>query len=289
MIGQAAVSAIGFGAMRLSIAGHPDERQAIRTIHAALDAGINLIDSADAYRPGIDDPAGNGHNERLIAKALALYEGDTSSVLVTTKAGNIRPAGDDWLVDGSPEYLRRACDGSLRALGIDCIQLYQLHRPDPKVAFEESIGALMGLQDAGKIKMIGLSNVGTDHIALARRVLGERGLASVQNEFSPAVRKSEEVLEYCGEHEIAFLPWSPLGGVGNAAKLSADGAFAEVAAFRGVSAQQVALAWLLAKGPRVIPIPGARRPETILDSAGAPDLVLSEEELGQLDRYPHHA
>jgi aryl-alcohol dehydrogenase-like predicted oxidoreductase len=286
-IGQTMVSAIGLGAMPLSIADHPDESQAIRTIHAALDVGVNFIDTADAYRPAIDDPSGNGHNERLIRKALAQYHGNKSSVQIATKAGNIKPFGDDWLVDASPGYLHRACEGSLRALGIDCIALYQLHRPDPKVPIEESVGALMNLRDAGKIKMIGLSNVRIDHIDRARRALGVRGLASVQNQFSPAYRKGEDVLSYCHEHAIAFLPWSPLGGVGNAGRLAGGGAFAETAARHGVSAQQVALAWLLAKGPCVIPIPGARRPETIVDSARAPDLELTDSEIAQLNRYPH--
>jgi aryl-alcohol dehydrogenase-like predicted oxidoreductase len=285
MIGQMAVSAIGLGAMPLSIAGHPDEDQAIRTIHAALDAGITLIDTADAYRPGINVPSGNGHNERLIAKAISSYRGDTGALKIATKAGNIRPrAGEDWEVDASPAYLRRACDLSLQALQVERIDLYQLHRPDPDVPFEESIGAMMDLQDAGKINLVGVSNVSIELVRIAQRTLGVRGLASVQNEFSPAIRKSEDVLAYCMQHSIAFLPWSPLGGVGLAGRLAASEPLARIAKRHGVSPQQITLAWHMAKGEHVVPIPGARRPETIRDSARAADIVLSSEEFADLDR-----
>jgi aryl-alcohol dehydrogenase-like predicted oxidoreductase len=285
MIGELTVSAIGVGAMPLSIAGHPDEGQAIRTIHAALDAGITLIDTADAYRPDINDPSGNGHNERLIAKAISSYRGDKTALKIATKAGNIKPrAGEDWEVNASPAYLLQECDLSLRALQIERIDLYQLHRPDPNVPFDESIGALMDLQDAGKIHMVGISNVGIKLVEIAQRTLGDRGLASVQNEYSLAVRKSEDVLAYCNRHRIAFLPWSPLGGVGFADRLTGSEPLAGIAKHHGVSPQQIALAWHLAKGEHVVPIPGARRPETIRDSAAAADIVLSGEEFADLDR-----
>lgn len=284
MIGSRVVSAIGLGAMPLSIAGHPDESTAVRTIHAALDAGVTLIDTADAYRPDINDPSGNGHNERIVAKALASWTGDPTTVLVATKAGNVKPFKDDWLVDASPGYLKRACEGSLRALKVETIGLYQLHRPDPQVPIEDSVGALMELQDAGKVAMIGLSNATVDHIERARRTLGARGLASVQNEYSPAVRKRPEVLDHCVRHDISFLPWSPLGGVGNARQLSRLAPFVQAAARHGVSVQQTALAWLLSLGPRVVPIPGARRPESIMDSAKAAILVLSTDEIAAMSR-----
>jgi aryl-alcohol dehydrogenase-like predicted oxidoreductase len=285
MIGDLAVSAIGFGAMPLSIAGHPDEEQAIRTVHAALGAGITLIDTADSYRPDINDPSGNGHNERLVAKAISSYRGDKSALKIGTKAGNIKPrTGEDWIVDASPAYLKEECDRSLRALQLDRIDLYQLHRADPNVPFAESIGAMMDLQDAGKIHMIGISNVGIDLIEVARRTLAGRRLASVQNEYSPAVRKHDDVLAYCLRYGIAFLPWSPLGGVGLAGRLADSAPFVRTASRHGVSPQQVALAWHLAKGEHVVPIPGARRPETIIDSARAVSVALSSEELADLER-----
>jgi aryl-alcohol dehydrogenase-like predicted oxidoreductase len=266
--------------MLLSIAGRPGEAQAIRTAHAALDAGVTLIDTADAYCLGGDEV---GHNERLIRKALDGWPGDRDRVLVATKGGHTRPGGE-WGLDGRPEYLRRACEASLRALGVEAIGLYQFHRPDPKVPFLESVGALAELKAAGKVRMVGLSNVSVDQIRQAREVVE---VASVQNEFSPRFRRSEGELAWCAANRIAFLPWSPLGGMGRGGSLGQGRhrAFAEVAAGHGVSPQQVALAWELAKAPVVIPIPGARRPESILDSAAAATLRLSADDLARLDRY----
>jgi aryl-alcohol dehydrogenase-like predicted oxidoreductase len=280
-IGQVTVSAIGLGGMPMSIEGRPDEDRSIRTIHAALDAGVTLIDTADAYHL---EPGETGHNERLIAKALASYGGDASDVLVATKGGHLRPGDGSWTVDGSPAHLRDAAEASLKALGVDAIGLYQFHRPDPAVPYEESIGALKELLDAGKIRMAGISNASIEQIDIARRVLGEGNLASVQNQFSPAFRSSEPELAHSARHGIAFLPWSPLGGIGSAADLGTrHAAFGEVADAHGVSPQQVTLAWMLAKAPVVIPIPGASRPESILDSARAADLELSGAELDRLD------
>jgi aryl-alcohol dehydrogenase-like predicted oxidoreductase len=281
-IGKATVSAIGLGGMPMSIEGRPDEERSIRTIHAALDAGVTLIDTADAYHL---EPGETGHNERLIAKALARYSGDASDVLVATKGGHLRPGDGSWTVDGSPEHLREAAEASLKALGVDAIGLYQFHRPDPKVPYEDSVGALKELLDAGKIRLAGISNGSIEQIDIARRVLGEGNLASVQNQFSPAFRGSEPELRYSAEHGIAFLPWSPLGGIGSAAKLGTrHAAFQEVAAAHSVSPQQVTLAWLLAKAPAVIPIPGASRPESITDSAQAVGLELSGAELDRLNK-----
>jgi aryl-alcohol dehydrogenase-like predicted oxidoreductase len=279
-IGQATVSAIGLGGMPMSIAGRPDEDRSARTIHAALDAGVTLIDSADAYHLHADE---TGHNERLIAKALASYGGDTSGVLVATKGGHIRPGDGSWTVDGSPEHLRQAVDASLKALGVDVIGLYQFHRPDPTVPYAESVGVLRELLDAGKIRMAGISNASIEQIDIAREVLGDGNLASVQNQFSPAFRSSEAELRHCAELGVAFLPWSPLGGIARAGRLGArHAAFQEVADAHGVSPQQVTLAWMLAKAPVVIPIPGASRPESITDSARASDLALSAAELERL-------
>ncbi len=280
-IGPVTVSAIGLGGMPMSIEGRPDEARSIRTIHAALGAGVTLIDTADAYHLEAGE---TGHNERLIAKALASYPGDTSDVLVATKGGHLRPGDGSWAVDGSPAHLREAVEASLKALGVDVIGLYQFHRPDPKVPYKESIGALKELLDAGKIRMAGISNANIKQIDIARTILGEQKLASVQNQFSPAFRSSEPELDRCAEINVAFLPWSPLGGIGRAGKLgSQHAAFAEIAAAHGVSPQRVTLAWLLAKAPVVIPIPGASRPESITDSAQAPGLTLTPEELARLD------
>lgn len=280
-IGQVTVGAIGLGGMPMSIEGRPDEDRSIRTIHAALDAGVTLIDTADAYHLHAGE---TGHNERLIAKALASYGGDASDVLVATKGGHLRPGDGSWTVDGSPRHLREAAEASLKALGVDAIGLYQFHRPDPAVPYAESIGALRELLDAGKIRMAGISNATIEQIDIARRVLGEGNLASVQNQFSPAFRSSEPELRHAASLGIAFLPWSPLGGIGRAGDLGAShAAFQDVADAHGVSPQQVTLAWMLAKAPVVIPIPGASRPESITDSARAAGLVLSAGELARLD------
>ncbi|HMG63235.1 MAG TPA: aldo/keto reductase, partial [Streptosporangiaceae bacterium] len=178
-----------------------------------------------------------------------------------------------------------AAEASLKALGVDAIGLYQFHRTDPGTPYEESIGALRELLDAGKIRMAGISNASVEQIDTARRVLGEGNLASVQNQFSPAFRSSEGELRHCAELGIAFLPWSPLGGISRAGELGErHGAFQEVADAHGVSPQQVTLAWELAKAPVVIPIPGASRPESITDSVKAADLVLTAAELDRLDR-----
>jgi aryl-alcohol dehydrogenase-like predicted oxidoreductase len=277
-IGGISVSAIGLGAMQMSLAGRPDEARSIRTIHAALDAGVTLIDTADAYCLNGSEA---GHNERLVARALDGWPGGRDRVLVATKGGHTRP-GREWDLDGRPEYLRQACEASLRALGVEAIGLYQLHRPDPKVPFAESVGALAELKAAGKVRLVGLSNVSVDQIKQARQIVE---VASVQNEFSPRFRRSEGELAWCAAQRIAFLPWSPLGGIGRGRDLGGrHRAFAEVAEGHGVSPQQVALAWELAKAPVVIPIPGASRPETITDSAAAASLRLRGEDLARLDR-----
>lgn len=279
-IGDVRVGAIGLGAMPMSIEGRPDAARSIATIHAALDAGVTLIDTADAYHLGADEV---GHNESLIATALGSYGADTGAVLIATKGGHLRPGDGSWTVDGSPAHLRQACDASLKRLGVDAIGLYQFHRPDPRVPYEESVGALRDLLDEGKIRLAGVSNANPAQIRVARQVLGGR-LVSVQNQFSPAFRSSEPELALCDELGIAFLPWSPLGGIGRAGALGrAHGAFDRVAQRYGVSPQRVCLAWMLAKSPVVIPIPGASRPETIRDSAAAADLRLTAEELAELD------
>ena len=278
-IGGTTVSAIGLGGMPMSIEGRPDRDRSLSAIHAALDAGVTFIDTADAYHL---DSSDIGHNEILIAEALATYGGDVSDVLVATKGGHTRPGDGAWDIDGSPEHLRSACDESLKRLGVEAIGLYQHHRPDPTVPYAETIGALADLLDEGKIRMAGISNADPAQIREAQQVLGGR-LMSVQNQFSPAFRSSQPELDLCADMGIAFLPWSPLGGISDAAELgSRHAAFAEVATARDVSPQQITLAWMLALSPVVIPIPGASRPETARDSAAAADLELTADEVARL-------
>ncbi|MGW2020010.1 aldo/keto reductase [Streptomyces sp. NPDC001927] len=289
MLGDVRVGAIGLGAMPLSIEGHPDEARALATVHAALDAGVTLLDTADSYHPPGGEP---GAGELLVARALATYggRGRTEGALVATKGGRGRTADGGWTVDGRPEHLRRAAEASARRLGVETIGLYQLHKPDPAVPYAESLGALRELLDAGTIRLAGISNVDGEQILLAREMLGER-LVSVQNRYSPAVRTAEAELRLCAELGLAFLPWSPLGGISRssldgASDLAEDpefGGFHRVARARGVSPQRVALAWLLARSETVLPIPGASRPETVRDSAAAGELVLDARELAELD------
>ena len=278
-IGDREVSAIGLGEMPMSIEGRPDRQRSIATIHAALDAGVTIVDTADAYHLYADDV---GHGEILAAEALASYGTDTSNVLVATKGGHLRPGDGSWTLDGRPEYLKRACEASLKRLGVESIGLYQFHRPDPKVPYAESVGAIRDLLDEGKIQMAGVSNASPDRIRQANEILGGR-LVSVQNQFSPAFESSRPELELCDQLGIAFLPWSPLGGISRAAQLGSRFApFQEVAEAHWISPQRVTLAWMLALSPVVIPIPGSSRPETIRDSAQAADLELSREELSRL-------
>jgi aryl-alcohol dehydrogenase-like predicted oxidoreductase len=286
IIGEIAVSAVGLGAMPLSIEHRPDEQRAIATIHAALDAGITLIDTADSYHWHAGEA---GHNEHLIARALARYGGDTSHLLVATKGGRSRPGDGSWTVTATPSHLKRAAEASLRRLGVEALGLYQLHKPDPSVPWTDSVGALRELLDAGTIRYAGISNVTTDQIREAHAILG-KGLVSVQNQYSPAVRDSEPELRLCTQLGLAFLPWSPLGGIsrssleGPSGPVAAHTAFHRIAAERGVSPQQIALAWLLTLSPAVIPVPGASRPASIQDSARAAGLELSVAEQGQLEQ-----
>ncbi|MDX3803396.1 aldo/keto reductase [Streptomyces sp. AK04-3B] len=278
-IGELDVSAIGLGAMPMSIEGRPDEARALATIHAALDAGVTLIDTADAYHLHADEV---GHNETLIAKALASHDRG-ADVLVATKGGHLRPGDGSWTLDGSPAHLKEACEASLRRLGVEAIGLYQFHRPDPRIPYAESVGAIRELLDEGKIRAAGISNADPRQIREANDILGGR-LVSVQNQFSPAFRSSEPELRLCDELGIAFLPWSPLGGISRARELGSSYApFARVAEEHGVSPQRVCLAWELARSPVVVPIPGASRPETILDSLAATELALTAAELAELD------
>ncbi|WP_420362951.1 aldo/keto reductase [Curtobacterium aetherium] len=281
VIGDTSVSAIGLGGMPMSIEGRPDERRSVATVHAALEAGVTLIDTADAYHLAAHDEV--GHNEELIAKAVREFSGDTSSVLIATKGGHLRPEAGAWAQNGDPAYLKEAAKASAKRLGVAAIGLYQFHRPDPAVPYADSVGALAELLDEGVIRMAGISNATVDQIREANDVLGGR-LASVQNRFSPVFRSSEPELELCDELGIAFLPWSPLGGIGGAADLGTTAEdFAVLARERDVTPQVIALAWELAKSDVVIPIPGASRPQSILDSVTAATVKLRPEEVDRLD------
>lgn len=281
VIGDTSVSAIGLGGMPMSIEGRPDERRSVATVHAALEAGVTLIDTADAYHLVAHDEV--GHNEELIAKAVREFSGDTSSVLIATKGGHLRPEAGAWAQNGDPAYLKEAAKASAKRLGVEAIGLYQFHRPDPAVPYADSVGALAELLDEGVIRMAGISNATVDQIREANDVLGGR-LASVQNRFSPVFRSSEPELELCDELGIAFLPWSPLGGIGGAADLGTTAEdFAVLARERDVTPQVIALAWELAKSDVVIPIPGASRPQSILDSVTAATVKLRPEEVDRLD------
>jgi aryl-alcohol dehydrogenase-like predicted oxidoreductase len=272
-IAGVAVHPIGLGEMPMSLRGRPDEAQSIRTIHAALDAGANLIDTADAYAR---DDRDIGHGERLVAKALKGRSRE--GLIVATKGGLLRDRRGGWPPDGRPEHLRAACEASLRALETDRIDLYQFHRPDSRVPYAESIGTFKELQDEGKIRWVGISNA---TVVQLEEALGIVDVVSVQNQLSlrytGPIAKGE--IEACAERGIAFLAWSPLGGIGSSDSPAANAAVTAAAQAHDVSPQQVALAWLLSLGPTVIPIPGSTRPETITDSLRAADLTLSADEL----------
>jgi aryl-alcohol dehydrogenase-like predicted oxidoreductase len=278
------VSAIGLGAMPLSMNNDkqiPSLEDAVATVHAALDAGVTLIDTADIYAPAWNEM---GHNERIVAEALRTWDGDASSIFVATKGGITRSEGEVWGRDGSEAYLRSAVERSLEILGVDRIELYQYHRPDRWLVYGDVMKALAALQADGLVRAVGISNASVEEIEIALEVLGEGNLASVQNEFSPKHPGSIDELRFCGEHGIAFLPWSPLGGTGGGARSVGDrfSVFREVGDAHGVSPQQAVLAWELALAPTVIPIPGARRAASIVDSAKAADLDLEADEVSRL-------
>ena len=270
------VGAVGLGGMYLSIQGRPSEEDAVRTVHAALDAGVTLIDTADVY---CLDHRDIGHNERLIARALR--EKKSAGVVVATKGGLERPNGA-WTRNARPTRLREACEKSLKALGVERIDVYQLHAPDPAVPFAESVGAMARLQTEGKIAHVALSNVSVEEIETARRIAP---IVSVQNRWNPQDRTPERdgVLEHCTKNGIAFLPYSPFGGAGGAKALASVGRLAAEAKKRGMSPHRLVLTWMLAKSPVVIPIPGARRVESVVDSAGAAGVELSAADVKEIE------
>jgi aryl-alcohol dehydrogenase-like predicted oxidoreductase len=261
----------------MSIQGRPDEAHSIGVIHAALDAGITFIDTADVYC--LDD-TDIGHNERLIAKALAAWP--SADVVLATKGGLERPGGA-WVSNGRPEHLRAACERSLVALGVERIDLYQLHAPDPGVPFADSVGALAELRREGKIRHVGLSNVDVSHIREAQDIVP---VVSVQNRCNLFDTGSFEngVITYCEEHDIAFLPHSPMGGHRGHNRLSQHEELGSMAARLAVTPYELALAYLLAISPVMIPIPGASRTASIESSARGAEISLSDEDLAALRR-----
>jgi aryl-alcohol dehydrogenase-like predicted oxidoreductase len=262
----------------MSVEGRPDRRQAVATIHAALDCGVTLIDTADCYGIG---PAEVGHNERLVGEALSAVGRAADGVIVAAKGGQYRTADGAYHINGRPEYLRTACEASLRALRREVIDLYQLHAVDPAVPLLESVGALQELRTEGKVRMVGLSNVTVDEIVEAGQVAP---IVSVQNRLSPGFLGSLPELRHCAAAGIAFLPWGPLGGLAAKGREPAGSSvFAAIAAERGWSAQRVCLAWHLALEPVTIPIPGASRPVSIVDSVGAASSPLSPDEITRIN------
>jgi aryl-alcohol dehydrogenase-like predicted oxidoreductase len=280
--GAPRVSAIGFGGMPLSTHGRPSEAESIDVIHRVLDAGVTLIDTADVY---CLQGSEIGHNERLIAKALRTRSGSSNGVILATKGGLTRPGGPGSPLghDARPDALRAACERSLRALQVERIDLYQLHAPDARVPLADSVGALADLQRAGKIRWVGLSNVSVAEIRAAQAIVT---VVTVQNQLNPLARASLErgVVRYCAEQGIGFLAYRPVGGRSHGLLVAGLPVLRRVAQRLGVTPQAVALAWLLAQAPCVIPIPGARRAEHALDSIGAAALTLGPEDLAAIGR-----
>ncbi|MEO7587934.1 MAG: aldo/keto reductase [Arachnia sp.] len=285
-IGRFNVSPIGMGATPLSSgkSAPPSRELAIATVHAALDAGITLIDTADIHGPTWET---KGLNESIVAEALRTHPNGTAGVVVATKGGITRGPGEQMGRDGSAAYLRRAAEQSMLRLGVDRLDLYYWHRPDRSRPYAEGVEALAGMKADGLIAEIGISNVNVEEIQVAIDVLGEGGLAAVQNQLSPRFNHTSKLeLDFCAEHGVAFVAWSPLGGS------RGDGASAArqrpvitevVARHHGISPQRVILAWELALGDHVIPIPGASRPATIIDSARAMSLTLDPQDLRRLN------
>jgi pyridoxine 4-dehydrogenase len=265
------VTRLGFGAMRITgegIWGEPANRaEAVRVLRRAVELGINFIDTADSYGPGV--------SEEIIAEALYPYP---KGLLIATKGGFVRPGPNQWVENGKPEHLRSACEGSLRRLRLDRIDLYQLHRIDPKVAPEDQIGALRDLQAQGKIKHVGLSEVSVRQIQHARTIVP---IVSVQNRYSVTDRGSEDVVEYCGTEKMGFIPWFPLA----AGRVSgSESPISRIAARWKATPSQVALAWLLARSPVILPIPGTSKVEHLEENVAAVELKLDAEQMRELDR-----
>ncbi|MGH9113160.1 MAG: aldo/keto reductase [Acidimicrobiales bacterium] len=266
--GDLEVNRLGFGAMRITgpgIWGPPaDHDEAIRVLRRAVELGVDFIDTADSYGPDV--------SEELIAEALSPYP---DGLVIGTKGGLLRGGPGDWRSDGRPEHLRAACEGSLRRLQVEQIALYQFHRPDPAVPFDESLGEIVRLRDEGKIRHIGLSNVTPRQLSQALEITP---IASVQNRYNPTDRASDEVVDLATTHGFAFLPWAPVGGH----EPGEGKALAEVAGRHGVSPVQVAIAWQLARSPQMLPIPGTSSVAHLEENVSAASLQLSADDLALL-------
>lgn len=273
------ISAIGLGGMPMSLSSRPPESQAIEVIHRALDLGVTLIDTADSY---CKDESDKHHNERLIAKALQQYQGDTSQVTVATKGGLMRPNGN-WTRNGNPEHLRETIRVSFEALGGKPIDVWQYHAPDPDYTIAQALTPAKEAVESGLIRFVGVSNFSVEQIKQARDVVE---IVSVQNQYNPWHRQPESdgVLEYCQKEGLTFLPWSPLGGSRRASRLEDIPAIANLAKEKGVSVHAIVLAWLRAKSPCVVPIPGASKVASIESSVRSLDVTLSESEIQQVDQ-----
>lgn len=271
-LGTKRIHRLGFGAMRLTgpgIWGEPWDRvEAVRVVRRAVELGVDFIDTADSYGPEV--------SERIIAEALYPYP---EGLVVATKAGYVRPGPDNWRMDGRPRHLREACEGSLRRLRLDCIDLYQLHRIDPQVPVDDQIGTLRDLQTEGKIRDIGLSEVSVAQVVKAR---ASAPIASVQNRYSLSDRSYDDVLAYCERERIGFIPWYPL----DAGSLAAPGGLVQrIAARQGVRTTQVALAWLLARSPVMLPIPGTSRVAHLEENVAAALVRLDPDDIRALSDW----
>jgi pyridoxine 4-dehydrogenase len=266
--GDLTVRRLAFGAMRVTGRGiwgdPPDHDEAIAVLRRAVELGVNFIDTADSYGPFV--------SERLIAEALHPYPDD---LVIATKGGLLRTGPGQWPTDGRPDHLRAACDGSLERLRLEQIPLYQLHRPDPNVPFEDSVGALFDLKNEGKVRHIGLSNVTDAQLGQAMRLTP---IVSVQNRYSPVDRSSEAMLDRCERESIAFLPWAPI----EAGRIHRDSTVARVATAHDATPHQIALAWLLARSPVMLPIPGTGSVAHLEENMEAATLSLSPEEVAEL-------
>ena len=265
--GDLSVHRLGFGAMRLTgdgIWGYPPDREnALKVLRRAVELGVNFIDTADAYGPDV--------NELLIAEALHPYP---KGLVIATKGGNTRPGPNKWVPNGKPEYLTKCVEGSLKRLKLDRIDLYQLHRIDPNVPVEESLGALKKMQDAGKIRHIGLSEVSVKEIEQSKKVVP---IVSVQNRYNITDRKSDDVLNYCEKEKLAFIPWAPIGG-SRGASAQAGNPLSAAATRHEVSPVQLMLAWLLQRSPVMVPIPGTSSLAHLEENMAATKIQLPPEE-----------
>ncbi len=264
--GDLTVNRLGFGAMRITgegiFGGPPDLELAKEVLRRAVAWGVNFIDTADSYGPSV--------SEELIAEALHPYPDD---LVIATKAGLVRPGPGKWVPDGRPEHIREACEGSLKRLRLEQIPLYQFHRPDPKVPLGESVGTLVELRDEGKIRHIGVSNFNEDQL---REAMSLTPVVSLQNRFNVRDRSSESLVDLCEEEALVFLPWAPIQEAERHKAVSA------AAARLGVSARQVVIAWLLARSPAILPIPGTGSVEHLRDNLAAASLELSASEIAAI-------